>query len=135
MWSSKPFEQGNVYENCLDLMRIGIFMKDHVDSAISKGILRFQCIVYKVDFYMLDLKGDVLNLMNHIAQISVPCNYRGHIYFIANFIYILWVESYNRSFTTPIITLNTTTEIRRLVAKLVASNGNVHYGLMYIVYC
>jgi len=32
-----PAEKNNVSKNCLDLIRIGIFMKDGVDSAISRG--------------------------------------------------------------------------------------------------
>ncbi|CAG8714677.1 9400_t:CDS:2, partial [Funneliformis caledonium] len=55
-----PSEQGNVYKNCLDLVRIGIFMKDCMDSAVSQGaeikILGFQCIAYRIDFYMLNLR-------------------------------------------------------------------------------
>ncbi|PKK61061.1 hypothetical protein RhiirC2_870715 [Rhizophagus irregularis] len=52
-------EKNNVYKNCLDLVRIGIFMKDCIDSAILQGagikILGFQCIAYSMDFYVLDL--------------------------------------------------------------------------------
>ncbi|GBC03172.1 hypothetical protein RclHR1_00500020 [Rhizophagus clarus] len=73
---SGPSEKNNVYKNCLDLIRIGVFMKDCIDSAISRGaeikILGFQCIAYKVDFYILDLRGEGVYTMNHIAQISIP---------------------------------------------------------------
>lgn len=45
---SPPSEIKDVYKNCNDLIRIGIFMKDCLDSAIDKGadltILGFQCI-------------------------------------------------------------------------------------------
>ncbi|CAB4402556.1 unnamed protein product [Rhizophagus irregularis] len=87
-----PSEQGNVYKNCLDLVRIGIFMKDCMDSAVSQGaeikILGFQCIAYRIDFYMLDLRGDGLYTMNHIAQISVPATIKD-IYILIDEIYIL----------------------------------------------
>ncbi|PKY13297.1 hypothetical protein RhiirB3_518679 [Rhizophagus irregularis] len=73
---SGPSEKNSVYKNCLDLIRIGVFMKDCIDSAISRGaeikILGFQCIAYKVDFYILDLISEGLYTMNHIAQISIP---------------------------------------------------------------
>ncbi|CAG8645169.1 1421_t:CDS:2, partial [Paraglomus occultum] len=45
---SAPSEKNNVYKNCNDLIRVGIFMKDCLDSAIEKGadikVLGFQCI-------------------------------------------------------------------------------------------
>ncbi|CAI2174943.1 16383_t:CDS:2 [Funneliformis geosporum] len=73
---SVPSEKNNVYKNCVDLMRIGVFMKDCIDSAISRGaeikILGFQCIAYKIDFYILDLRSEGLYTMSHIAQISIP---------------------------------------------------------------
>ncbi|RGB22392.1 hypothetical protein C1646_776154 [Rhizophagus diaphanus] len=83
---SGPSEKNNVYKNCLDLVRIGIFMKDCIDSAISQGagikILGFQCIAYSVDFYVLDLNGEGLYTMNHIAQISIPETIKGLFAFI-----------------------------------------------------
>ncbi|CAJ0827933.1 7590_t:CDS:2, partial [Entrophospora sp. SA101] len=30
-------EKGNVFKNCNDLTRVGIFMKDCIDSAVDKG--------------------------------------------------------------------------------------------------
>jgi hypothetical protein len=87
-----PSEQRNVYKNCLDLIRVGIFMKDCMDSAVSQRaeikILGFQCIAYKIDFYMLDLRGDGLYMMNHIAQISVPATVKD-IYILIDEIHIL----------------------------------------------
>ncbi|CAG8657091.1 13248_t:CDS:2, partial [Funneliformis caledonium] len=81
-----PSEKNNVYKNCLDLIRIGIFMKDCIDSAILQGagikILGFQCIAYKLDFYVLDLNGEGLYTMNHIAQISIPETVKGLFTFI-----------------------------------------------------
>ncbi|CAJ0838854.1 5970_t:CDS:2, partial [Entrophospora sp. SA101] len=46
--SNPPSQKNNVYKNCNDLIRLGIFMKDSLDSAIDKGadikIIGFQCI-------------------------------------------------------------------------------------------
>ncbi|CAG8717846.1 14172_t:CDS:2, partial [Gigaspora rosea] len=99
-----PTEKNNVYKNCLDLIRIGVFMKDCIDSAISQGvdikILGFQCIAYKIDFYILDINGEGLYMMNHIAQISVPatikdiCSFIDELYILLNLRSILY-ESYN----------------------------------------
>src|SRR5207237_61802 len=87
-----PAEKNNVYKNCLDLMRIGIFMKDCFDSAISQEadirILGFQCIAYKIDFYVFDLKAPGLYTMSHIAQISVPATIKD-IYPFIDELYIL----------------------------------------------
>ncbi|PKY48284.1 hypothetical protein RhiirA4_404259 [Rhizophagus irregularis] len=46
--------------------------KDCVDSTTEIKILGFQWVGYKIDFYVLDLKGDRIYTMNLIAQISVP---------------------------------------------------------------
>ncbi|GBC12508.2 C2H2-type zinc finger transcription factor [Rhizophagus irregularis DAOM 181602=DAOM 197198] len=73
-----PSEQGNVYKNCLDLVRIGIFMKDCMDSAVSQGaeikILGFQCIAYRIDFYMLDLRDEIYILLNLRAILLESCD-------------------------------------------------------------
>ncbi|CAI2188268.1 16941_t:CDS:2 [Funneliformis geosporum] len=65
---SGPSEKNNVYKNCLDLIRIGVFIKDCIDLAISRGakikILGFQCIAYKADFYILDLIEELHILLN-----------------------------------------------------------------------
>lgn len=39
-------------------------MKDCVDSVTEIKILGFQCVGYKIDFYVLDLKGDRMNKRN-----------------------------------------------------------------------
>ncbi|CAG8640659.1 6591_t:CDS:2 [Ambispora gerdemannii] len=56
---SPPLEKNNVYKNCNDLIRVGVFMKDCLDSAIDLGadikVLGFQCVDYTLDFYMMDL--------------------------------------------------------------------------------
>ncbi|CAG8483603.1 6094_t:CDS:2 [Paraglomus occultum] len=45
---SPPSQKNNTFKNCNDLIRVGIFMKDCLDSAIDKGadvkVLGFQCI-------------------------------------------------------------------------------------------
>ncbi|CAJ0888515.1 9838_t:CDS:2, partial [Entrophospora sp. SA101] len=47
---SPPSERNNVFKNSNDLIRLGTFMKDCMDSSIAKGadieILGFQCIEY-----------------------------------------------------------------------------------------
>ncbi|CAG8716275.1 36402_t:CDS:2, partial [Racocetra persica] len=101
---TRPTEKNNVYKNCLDLIRIGVFMKNCIDSAISQGvdikILGFQCIAYKIDFYILDINGEGLYMMNHIVQISVPatikdiCSFIDELYILLNLRSILY-ESYN----------------------------------------
>jgi hypothetical protein len=48
--------KNNVYKNCNDLIRVGIFMKDCLDSVIDKGadikVLGFQCIGKLLFFIM-----------------------------------------------------------------------------------
>ncbi|CAI2193392.1 14786_t:CDS:2, partial [Funneliformis geosporum] len=87
-----PAEKNNVFKNCLDLIRIGVFMKDLVDSAISRNaeikILGFQCVGYKIDFYVLDLKGNGIYVMNHIAQISIPATIRD-LFILIDELYVL----------------------------------------------
>ncbi|CAG8574688.1 14905_t:CDS:2, partial [Acaulospora morrowiae] len=72
---SPPSEKNNVYKNCNDLIRVGVFMKDCQDSTIDKGadikILGFQCIEYTVDFYMMDLVQGMYAMI-HIGQVSIP---------------------------------------------------------------
>ncbi|RIA85442.1 hypothetical protein C1645_781843 [Glomus cerebriforme] len=45
---SPPSQRSNVYKNCKDLIRLGVFMKDCMDSAIDKGadinVLGFHCV-------------------------------------------------------------------------------------------
>ena len=76
-------------------------MKDCVDSAISRKaeikILGFQCVGYKINFYVLDLKGDGVYAMNHIAQISVPATIRD-LFTLIDELYVLlniWVSYWN----------------------------------------
>ncbi|CAG8656323.1 16678_t:CDS:2, partial [Acaulospora morrowiae] len=45
---SPPSQKNNVYKNCGDLIRLGVFMKDCMDFAIDKGadinVIGFQCV-------------------------------------------------------------------------------------------
>ena len=45
---SPPSKRGDVYKNCNDLIRLGVFMKDILDSSVDKGadikVLGFQCV-------------------------------------------------------------------------------------------
>jgi len=51
---SPPSKRGDVYKNCNDLVRLGVFMKDMLDSSIDKGadikVLGFQ-YVGKKNYY------------------------------------------------------------------------------------
>ncbi|CAI2192304.1 17732_t:CDS:2, partial [Funneliformis geosporum] len=74
---SPPSKKGDVYKNCNDLIRLGVFMKDILDSSVDKGadikVLGFQCIDYKVDYYIMDLvKG--IYIMLHVGQVSIPAS-------------------------------------------------------------
>ncbi|UZO10449.1 uncharacterized protein OCT59_002031 [Rhizophagus irregularis] len=82
---SPPSEKNNVYKNCNDLIRIGVFMKDCLDSAIDLGAdiktLGFQCVDYTVDFYMMDIVQGTY-IMIHIGQISVPASVKEMLHFV-----------------------------------------------------
>ncbi|CAG8434375.1 14019_t:CDS:2 [Funneliformis mosseae] len=146
-----PAEKNNVFKNRLDLIRIGIFMKDCVDSAISRKaeikILGFQCIGYKIDFYVLDLKGDGIYAMNYIEQISVPATIRDlftlidELYVLLNIRSIL-LESYDTFISNlknpglcPLKTKSSfkrktldTPKFNKLVSKTRNVKGNVYYA-------
>ncbi|PKC07898.1 hypothetical protein RhiirA5_500357 [Rhizophagus irregularis] len=72
---SPPSEKNNVYKNCNDLIRVGVFMKDCLDSAIGKGadikVLGFQCIDHTIDFYVMDLVQGIYILIK-IGQVAIP---------------------------------------------------------------
>ncbi|CAG8677669.1 3447_t:CDS:2, partial [Scutellospora calospora] len=81
---SPPSQKYNVYKNCSDLIRLGVFMKDCIDSAIDKGadvkIIGFQCVDFIIDFYMIDLvKGTYF--MIHISQVSIPASIKELLFF------------------------------------------------------
>ncbi|CAG8451302.1 7863_t:CDS:2 [Dentiscutata heterogama] len=58
---TSPTEKENVHKNCNDLIRVGVLMKECIDSAIDKGadvkLLGFQCIEYTIDFYAMELSA------------------------------------------------------------------------------
>ncbi|CAG8739073.1 30545_t:CDS:2 [Racocetra persica] len=90
-----PTQKNNVFKICNDLIRIGIFMKDCLDSAIDKGadikVLGFQCIDYKVDFYAMDLtKGSYV--MIHIGQITLPASVKEMLSFVDEFEMLLRIQ-------------------------------------------
>ncbi|CAG8445501.1 15019_t:CDS:10 [Funneliformis caledonium] len=82
---SPPSEKNNVYKNCNDLIRVGVFMKDCLDSSIELGaeikILGFQCVDYTVEFYMMDLVQGMY-IMIHIGKVTIPASLRE----VSNFI-------------------------------------------------
>ncbi|CAB4412052.1 unnamed protein product [Rhizophagus irregularis] len=69
---SPPSKKGDVYKNCNDLIRLGVFMKDP-KSSVDKGadikVLGFQCIDYKVDYYIMDLVKGIYILLHRIQDI------------------------------------------------------------------
>ncbi|CAB4445538.1 unnamed protein product [Rhizophagus irregularis] len=76
---SPPSEKNNVYKNCNDLIRVGVFMKDCLDSSIELGadikILGFQCVDYTVEFYMMDLVQGMYIMIN-IGKVTIPASLR-----------------------------------------------------------
>lgn len=82
-------------------------MKDCLDSAIDKGadvkVLGFQCIDYKVDFYVMDLiKGSYI--MIHIGQFILPASIKEMLPFVDEMEMLLRVreifrESFNILYT------------------------------------
>nr|CAG8619389.1 8927_t:CDS:2 [Entrophospora candida] len=74
---SPPSKKGDVYKNCNDLIRLSIFMKDSLDSSIDKGVdikvLGFQCIDYKIDYYIMDLVQGIYTMV-HIGQTLIPAS-------------------------------------------------------------
>ncbi|RIB05678.1 hypothetical protein C2G38_2117809 [Gigaspora rosea] len=101
---SPPSEKNNVYKNCNDLIRVGIFMKDCLDSAIDLGadikLLGFQCIDHTLDFYMMDLIQGTYTMI-HIGKFSVPASVKEMLPFIDELEVHLGVqEIFRKSFNT-----------------------------------
>ncbi|CAG8672904.1 5897_t:CDS:2, partial [Paraglomus occultum] len=76
---SPPSEIKDVYKNCNDLIRIGIFMKDCLDSTIEKGadltVLDFNVSVsYTIDFYTMNLVSEGIYVMNNIGRVRIPAS-------------------------------------------------------------
>ncbi|RIA84851.1 hypothetical protein C1645_742008 [Glomus cerebriforme] len=74
---SPPSQKDNVYKNCNDLIRLGVFMKDSLDSAMDKGadikIIGFQCIDFKLDYYIMDLTHGIYTMV-HFGQVTFPAS-------------------------------------------------------------
>ncbi|CAG8476700.1 17897_t:CDS:2 [Cetraspora pellucida] len=101
---SPPSEKNNVYKNCNDLIRVGIFMKDCLDSAIDLGadikLLGFQCVGFTLDFYMMDLIQGTYTMI-HIGQFSVPASVKEMLSFVDEIEVLLVVqEIFHKSFNT-----------------------------------
>ncbi|CAG8722259.1 450_t:CDS:2, partial [Funneliformis caledonium] len=92
---SPPSQKNNVYKNCNDLIRIGVFMKDCMDFSIDKD--------YTIDFYMLDFKKGTY-FMLHIGQINVPASIKEMLSFVDELETLLTVreifqKTYNALYT------------------------------------
>ncbi|CAG8446616.1 10664_t:CDS:2 [Funneliformis mosseae] len=92
---SPPSQKNNVYKNCNDLIRIGVFMKDCMDFSIDKD--------YTIDFYMLDFKKGTY-FMLHIGQIKVPASIKEMLSFVDELETLLTVreifqKTYNALYT------------------------------------
>lgn len=123
---SPPSQKTNVYKNCCDLIRLGIFMKDCMDFAIEKGadinVIGFQCvgkqnnikcfftheislnpfwhfiIDHIIDFYTIDLVEGIY-IMVHIGQVSVPASLKEMLSFVDQIETLLGIrEIFKRSF-------------------------------------
>ncbi|CAG8565835.1 4591_t:CDS:2 [Ambispora gerdemannii] len=71
---SPPSKRGDVYKNCNDLIRLGVFMKDILDSSVDKGAdIKCWASNYKVDYYTMDLVQGIY-IMIHIGQMLVPAS-------------------------------------------------------------
>ncbi|CAJ0628180.1 15498_t:CDS:1 [Entrophospora sp. SA101] len=100
---SPPSERNNVFKNSNDLIQLGTFMKDCMDSSIAKGadieILGFQCIEYTVDFYVMDLAGRATYTMSHLGQIKIPADFKDIYSFIDDIGLLLGIKDiFTRSF-------------------------------------
>ncbi|CAG8678446.1 3463_t:CDS:2, partial [Acaulospora morrowiae] len=100
---SPPSEKNNVYKNCKDIIRVGIFMKDCLDSSIERGadlkVLGFQCVDYRMDFYMMDLFQGMY--MVHIGQVCIPSSIKEMNLFVNEIETLLRVrEIFCKSFGT-----------------------------------
>ncbi|CAB5213142.1 unnamed protein product [Rhizophagus irregularis] len=94
---TSPAEKENVHKNCNDLIRIGVFMKECIDSALDKGadikVLGFQCIEYTIDFYAMELHAPGLYIMHHIGQASIPTSVKTLSHFVDEIDTFLTVRS------------------------------------------
>ncbi|GET01173.1 C2H2-type zinc finger transcription factor [Rhizophagus clarus] len=101
---SPPSQKTNVYKNCCDLIRLGVFMKDCMDFAVDKGadinVIGFQCVDHTIDFYMIDLVEGIY-IMVHIGQVSVPASVKELLSFVDQIEVLLKIrEIFKKSFET-----------------------------------
>ncbi|CAI2179326.1 16317_t:CDS:2, partial [Funneliformis geosporum] len=99
---SPPSQKTNVYKNCCDLIRLGVFMKDCMDFAIEKGadinVIGFQCVGHTIDFYMIDLVEGIY-VMVHVGQVSVPASLKEMLSFVDQIEILLDIrEIFKKSF-------------------------------------
>ncbi|CAJ0878645.1 3381_t:CDS:2 [Entrophospora sp. SA101] len=84
-------EKGNVFKNCNDLTRVGIFMKDCIDSAVDKE--------FKIDFYIMELSSKGLYFMHNVGQVFIPASVKEISHFINDLETLLMVcEIFKKSF-------------------------------------
>ncbi|CAG8635767.1 1370_t:CDS:2 [Ambispora gerdemannii] len=102
-------EKDNVYKNCNDLIRLGVFMKDCQDSAIDKGadikVIGFQCIDYKIDYYIMDLVRGIYTMV-YIGQVTIPASIKEMSAFVDEMETLLKIqEIFLKSFNTLYVKL------------------------------
>ncbi|CAG8712738.1 7684_t:CDS:2, partial [Acaulospora colombiana] len=96
---SPPLEKNNVYKNCNDLIRVGVFMKDCLDSAIDLGA-DIKLLDYTLDFYMMDLIQGTYAMI-HIGRFSVPASVKEMLSFVDEIDVLLGVrEIFRKSSNT-----------------------------------
>ncbi|PKC55724.1 hypothetical protein RhiirA1_502647 [Rhizophagus irregularis] len=82
---SPPSQKDKVFKNCNDLICLGVFMKDCLDSAIDKGadvkVIGFQCVDYKIDFYIMDLVKGIYTML-HVGQMTFPASIKEMLSFV-----------------------------------------------------
>nr|CAG8462706.1 10432_t:CDS:2 [Entrophospora candida] len=79
------------YKNCNDLTRVGIFMKDCIDSAVDKE--------FKIDFYIMELSSKELYFMYNVGQVLIPASVKEISRFINDLETLLMVcEIFEKSF-------------------------------------
>ncbi|CAG8711406.1 3110_t:CDS:2, partial [Funneliformis mosseae] len=101
---SPPSQRNNVYKNCKDLIQLGVFMKDCVDSAIDKGadinVFGFHCVDHIIDFYIIELIQGTYFIV-HIGQVSVPASMKEMPSFVDELELLLGIqEIFQKSFDT-----------------------------------
>nr|CAG8571587.1 13990_t:CDS:2 [Entrophospora candida] len=92
-------EKGNVFKNCNDSTRVGIFMKDCIDSAVDKGADIKVLVKFKIDFYIMELSSKELYFMYNVGQVLIPASVKEISRFINDLETLLMVcEIFEKSF-------------------------------------